>query len=58
MSHNLTAVALTIVMLGITATFDIIPGAGFYAGPAMLAIGGVTLVSQFVTRNGAFLSPG
>jgi hypothetical protein len=58
MSHNLTAIVLTIVTLGIIATFDIIPGAGFYAGLAMLAIGGVALVGQFVMRNGTFLSPG
>ena len=57
MNHNLTAVAFTLVALGIVATFDIIPSAGFYAGVTMLAIGGVVLLGQLVTRNGAFRSP-
>ena len=57
MNHNLTAVAFTLVALGIIAAFDIIPGAGFYAGVTMLAIGGVVLLGQLVARNGAFLPP-
>jgi hypothetical protein len=57
LNHNLTAVAFTIVALGIVATFDIIPGAGFYAGITMLAIGGVVLLGQLVARNAAFRSP-
>ena len=56
MNHNLTAVAFTMVALGIIATF-IIPGAGLYAGITMLAIGAVTLLGQPVARNGAFRSP-
>ena len=57
MNHNLTAVALTIMTLGIIAIFNIIPGAGFYAGAIMLACGGAILLGQFVTREGPFLSP-
>lgn len=56
MNHNLTAVALTSVTLGIIAIFDIIQGAGFYAGAVMLALGGVVLLRQLVSR-GPFLSP-
>jgi hypothetical protein len=57
LNRNLTAVAFTIVALGIIATFDIIPGAGLYAGITMLAIGAVALLDQLVTRNRAFRSP-
>jgi hypothetical protein len=57
LNHNLTAIAFTIVALRIIATFDIIPGAGLYAGITMLAIGAVALLGQLVARNGAFRSP-
>ena len=39
MNANLTTVAFTIVVLGLLATFDVIPGAGFSAGLVILAVG-------------------
>ncbi len=57
MNHNITAVAFTIVALGLVAAFDIIPGAGFSAGIAMLAIGGVLFISQLIEPNRFWLRP-
>ncbi len=54
MNHNLTAVALTIFALGIIAAFEIIPGAGLYAGITMLLVGAVALLSQLVGPYSAF----
>ena len=50
MNANLTTVAFTIVVLGLLATFDVIPGAGFYAGAAMLAIGLTVFALQLIGR--------
>jgi hypothetical protein len=55
MNRNLTTVALTIVALGLIAAFDIIPGAGFYAGVMMLTVGGGLLIALLVLRNWPFL---
>ncbi len=44
MDRNLIAVALTVVALGAIAAFDIIPGAGFYAGLVMAVSGGAILL--------------
>jgi hypothetical protein len=55
MNHNLTAVALTLLALGLIAAFDIIPGAGFYAGIVMLTAGGGSLAAQFAMRTWPFL---
>jgi hypothetical protein len=55
MKHNLTAVALTLLALGLIAAFDIIPGAGFYAGIVMLTVGGGSLAAQFAMRTWPFL---
>jgi hypothetical protein len=43
MNGNLIAVALTVGVLGAVAAFDIIPGAGLYAGLVMLALAGAAL---------------
>jgi hypothetical protein len=48
MNHNLTAVAFTIAALGLVAVFEIIPGAGVPAGVALLAIGGVLFMGQWL----------
>lgn len=55
MNHNLTAVALTIAALGLIAAFDIIPGAGFYAGIVMLTVGGGLLTALLALRSWPFL---
>jgi hypothetical protein len=52
MNWNLIVLALTSTALGLLATFDIIPGAGFNAGLVMLAIGGTVLGLQTAKRNG------
>jgi len=44
MNGNLVAVALTVGVLGGVAAFDIIPGAGLYAGLVMLVLAGVALI--------------
>ncbi len=44
MDRNLIAVALTVFALGAIAAFDIIPGAGLYAGLVMAISGGVILL--------------
>ena len=51
MNPSLTTVSFTLVVLGLLATFDIIPGAGFYAGVVMLAIGATAFVIQLLGRN-------
>ena len=51
MNPNLTAVTATLVVLGLSAAFDIVPGAGFYAGVAMLAIGAAVFTVQLIGRN-------
>lgn len=55
MNANLTTVAFTIVVLGLLATFDVIPGAGFYAGLVILAVGLTVLSVQVIGRNTALL---
>lgn len=57
MNINLTAVALTVAALGGIAAFDVIPGAGLYAGIVMLAIGTGVLTGQLIMRNALFLLP-
>src|SRR5215218_33218 len=61
MNPNLTTVTFTLVVLGLLAAFDIVPGAGFYAGVAMLAIGAAVFTVQLIGRNtpllGARASP-
>ncbi len=44
MNGNLVAVALTLGVLGAVAAFDIIPGAGLYAGLVMLVLAGAALI--------------
>jgi len=57
MNANLTTVAFTIVVLGLLATFDVIPGAGFYAGLVILAIGLTVFTVQVIGRNTPLLGP-
>ena len=57
MNANLTAVTFTLVVLGLLAMFDVIPGAGFYAGVAMLAIGATVFAVQVVGRNLPLVGP-
>ena len=57
MNSNLTAVTVTLVVLGFLAAFDIIPGAGFYAGVAMLAIGATVFTLQLIGRNLPWVGP-
>ena len=57
MNRNLTTVTFTLVALGLVATFDIIPGAGFYAGVAMLAIGATVFTVQLIGRTTPLLGP-
>jgi hypothetical protein len=57
MNLNLTAVTFTLVVLGLLAAFDIVPGAGFYAGVAMLAIGTAVFTVQLIGRNTPLLGP-
>jgi hypothetical protein len=62
MNSNLIAVAFTLVVLGLIATFDIIPGAGFYAGLVILALGATIFTVQVIGRKRPLLrwraSPG
>ena len=51
MNPSLTTVSFTLVVLGLLATFDVIPGAGFYAGVVMLAIGVTAFAIQLLGRN-------
>jgi hypothetical protein len=51
MNLTLTTVIFTLIVLGLLATFDIIPGAGFYAGVVMLAIGATAFALQLLGRN-------
>ena len=51
MNPSLTTVSFTLVVLGLLATFDIIPGAGFYAGVVMIAIGATAFTVQLLGRN-------
>ena len=44
-------------MLGLLAAFDIVPGAGFYAGVAMLAIGAAVFTVQLIGRNTPLFGP-
>ena len=44
MNGNLVAVALTVGVLGAVAAFDLIPGAGLYAGLVMLVLAGAALI--------------
>ena len=57
MNANLTTVAFTIVVLGFLATFDIIPGAGFYAGLVILVVGLTVFTVQVIGRNRPLLGP-
>ncbi len=47
MNGNLVAVALTLGVLGAVAAFDIIPGAGLYAGLVMVGLAGAALIPAF-----------
>jgi hypothetical protein len=51
MNWNPTTVAFAISALGALTVLDIIPGAGFYPGLVMLAIGAATLVVQLIERS-------
>ena len=57
MNPNHTTVTFTLVVLGLLAAFDIVPGAGFYAGVAMLAIGAAVFIVQLIGRNTPLLGP-
>jgi hypothetical protein len=57
MNANLTTVAFTIVVLGLLATFDVIPGAGFSAGLVILAVGLTVFTVQVIGRNTPLLGP-
>ena len=57
MNRNLLTVTLTLVVLGLVATFDIIPGAGFYAGIVMLAIGATAFTVQLIGQTTPLLGP-
>ena len=57
MNPSLTTVSFTLVVLGLLATFDVIPGAGFYAGVVMLAIGATAFTVQLIGRNTPLLGP-
>ncbi len=57
MNTNLTAVTFTLVVLGLLAAFDIVPGAGFYAGVVMLTIGAAVFTVQLIGRNTPLLGP-
>ena len=57
MNANLTTVAFTIVVLGLLATFDIIPGAGFSAGLVILAVGLTVFTVQVIGRKTPLLGP-
>jgi hypothetical protein len=57
MNPNLTTATFTLVVLGLLAAFDIVPGAGFYAGVAMLAIGAAVFTVQLIGRNTPLLGP-
>ena len=57
MNRNLTTLTFTLVVLGLLATFDIIPGAGFYAGVVMLAIGVTAFAIQLLGRNTPLFGP-
>src|SRR5215207_6654254 len=57
MNPNLTTVTVTLVVLGLLAAFDIVPGAGFYAGVVMLAIGAAVFTVQLIGRNTPLLGP-
>ena len=45
---NLSAVAFTILPLGMVAVFNIIPGPGYLGGIALLAIGGTLLIGDML----------
>ena len=47
MNGNLVAVALTLGVLGAVAAFDLIPGAGLYAGLVMVGLAGAALIPAF-----------
>jgi hypothetical protein len=57
MNWNLTVVAVTIIALGALAAFEVIPGAGFFTGVAMLAIGVLIVIVQLIARDTSLLSP-
>jgi hypothetical protein len=57
MNGNLIAVALTVGVLGAVAAFDIIPGAGLYAGLVMVALAGLALIPA-LTEWGTSLRSG
>jgi hypothetical protein len=57
MNWNLTIFAFTIIALGALATFDVIPGAGFFAGLAMLLTGVLIVIVQLIARDTSLLSP-
>ena len=57
MNTNLTAVTFTLVVLGLLAAFDIVPGAGFYAGVVMLTIGAAVFTVQLIGWNTPLLGP-
>ena len=57
MNPNLTTITFTLVVLGLLAAFDIVPGAGFYAGVVMLTIGAAVFTVQLIGRNTPLLGP-
>ena len=57
MNPNLTTVTFTLVVLGLLAAFDIVPGAGFSAGVVMLTIGAAVFTVQLIGRNTPLLGP-
>ena len=56
MNGNLVAVALTVGVLGAVAAFDIIPGAGLYAGLVMLVLAGAALTPALTEWGTSFRS--
>ena len=48
MNWNLSAVAFTILALGMVAVLNIIPGPGYLGGITLLAIGGTLLIGDMV----------
>jgi len=52
MNLNLITVALTLAVLGLVAAFDVIPGAGAWAGMTMFALGGILLMGQLAGTSG------
>jgi hypothetical protein len=51
MNWNLITVACTALALGVVATFDVIPGAGVYAGLAMIGVGIIIIALQLFAAS-------